>query len=243
MPNKRNFRQAFSLLELSLVVIIISLLIAGATSGLRIVRKAQIQSSIKEMTNYKFMIHEFMTAYQAIPGDFDSAHSFFDNGSDDICGTSYECNGDGDGMIELDSKSNSEVFRGWQHLSLSGFADTEFDGEWNETNSVASAPLNDANISITYDAIQNDNLLKLGSYLDYQGHYSSTGLLTTKEAFEIDNKYDDGFPSTGKIIAHNNQFLNGDTIQEDNECLSDADIYQTYNNQNKACTISFLISK
>ena len=57
------------------------------------------------MTNYKFMIHEFMTAYQAIPGDFDSAHSFFDNGSDDICGSSYECNGDGDGMIELDSKS------------------------------------------------------------------------------------------------------------------------------------------
>ncbi|MBT4989883.1 MAG: type II secretion system protein [Rickettsiales bacterium] len=237
-----KFRQAFSLLELSLVIIIISLLVAGATSGLKIVRKAQIQSSIKKIFSYKYAFHEFVATYQAIPGDFSSAHSYFDDSSDSICGAQADCNGDGDGILELNEKSNSEIYRAWQHLSLANFVDTKFFGEWNEKDSIAKSPLNEGNISFDYDSSLYNNILKLGSYISYKGAYSDGGIFTTKEAKAIDVKYDDGDSNTGKIIGYNSFYLNDAEVVESDYCV-DGPAYKTYNNTDNACNIGFLLDK
>jgi len=239
MSNKTN-RQAFSLLELSLVVIIISLLIAGASSGLKIVRKAQIQSTIKEILDYKYAFHEFVILYQAFPGDFDQAYEYFAGDDDTICGQKTDCNGDGDGKIELSQKANSEEFRAWQHLYLTGLVDTAFAGEWNETNSVAEAKLNNANISFKNDDDINDNILKLGSFISTDGKYSDGGILTTKEAKNIDKKFDDGNSNSGKIIGYNDG--NIDDTDDTDDTVTDLcidDDYRVFSNTENLCSIGF----
>ncbi|MDC0857706.1 prepilin-type N-terminal cleavage/methylation domain-containing protein [Rickettsiales bacterium] len=233
----KNNRQAFSLLELSLVVIIISLLMAGASSGLKIVRKAQIQSTIKDILDYKYAFHEFVILYQALPGDFDQAYEYFAGEDDTICGEDTDCNGDGDGKIEVSQKANSEEFRAWQHLYLTGLVDTAFAGEWNEDNSVAEAKVNNANISFKFDDELDDNILKLGSFISINGEYSDGGILTTKEAKNIDQKFDDGISNSGKIIGYNDGNIDDTDNTETDICINDD--YRTFSNSENLCSIGF----
>ena len=238
MSSLKN-RQAFSLLELSLVVIIISLLVAGSTAGLKIVRKAQIQSTLKDILEYKYAFHEFVISYQALPGDFDNAYNYFSGGDNSICGEKTECNGDGDGMIEQNQKSNSEDFRAWQHLYLAELVETQFSGEWNMDYSVPKAKISDSYISFKFDNDLNDNILKLGSVISTTGKYSDGGILTTKEAQKIDEKFDDGISHSGKIIGYNDTSFdeNDEADHSDDVCIEED--YRTFSNTDNLCSIGF----
>ena len=81
--NKNNFKNlfnqklkefqnifAFSLIELSIVLIIIGLLIAGITGGASLIESAKIQSVINELTTYKQAIYTFKSLKDRLPGDF-----------------------------------------------------------------------------------------------------------------------------------------------------------------------------
>jgi len=237
-----KIRQAFSLLELSLVIIVIALLVSASTSGLKIVRKAQIQSSIKKIFSYKYAYNEFVLTYQALPGDIDNAHTYFDDGTDEICGESGNCNGDGDGILELSEKTNSEIYRAWQHLYLANMVETAFDGVWGETNSVPKASLNDSKISFDYDADLFTNILRLGSYSSLEGGDSYGGIVTSKEARTIDVKYDDGNADSGKIIGYDAYYVDSGNVTQSDYCLNGS-LYKTYNSTDNACSLGFLPDK
>ena len=81
--NKNNFKNlfnqklkefqnifAFSLIELSIVLIIIGLLIAGITGGASLIESAKIQSVINELTTYKQAVYTFKSMKDRLPGDF-----------------------------------------------------------------------------------------------------------------------------------------------------------------------------
>lgn len=201
MSYKKEVRSlAFSLIELSIVLVIISFFVIGISKGQKILKQSAVQATIQQIASLKNSYQEFKTIYFERPGDFSSAHSFFDDGADGICGTTSECNGDGNGIIETDTKSNSETMRAWQHLHLAGFEDTAYDGEWNENNSVPRAKISGSYISfINIGSSFTDNYLKLGTYLSFDNNYSSLGVFIPREAYEIDSKFDDRFPNSGWI--------------------------------------------
>ena len=58
--NNNDNNKAFSLIELSIVLIIIGLLVAGITGGGSLVKSAKIRGLITEFKNYKQALIHFM---------------------------------------------------------------------------------------------------------------------------------------------------------------------------------------
>ena len=63
-------KSAFSLIELSIVLIIIGLLIAGITGGASLIRSAELRAVIGEYRGYSTAVNGFYVQYNDLPGDY-----------------------------------------------------------------------------------------------------------------------------------------------------------------------------
>ncbi len=68
----KNKNFAFSLIELSIVLIIIGLLVAGVTGGASLIESAKIRRAITEFNNIKVGFNAFYTAKDRVPGDLNN---------------------------------------------------------------------------------------------------------------------------------------------------------------------------
>ena len=125
-PFKRRLSAGFTLLELSIVLVIIGLLIGGIFVGQSLIHNAQLNAVITEFTRYQTAVQSFKQQYQALPGDMNNATSFWGvaggTGSDTTCmntvsTTAATCNGNGDEVIGTSVVTWDETFRAWQHLA------------------------------------------------------------------------------------------------------------------------------
>ena len=64
---------AFSLIELSIVLIIIGLLVAGVTGGASLIQSAKTRALINELNGYKQAVYTFKAAKDRLPGDLNSS--------------------------------------------------------------------------------------------------------------------------------------------------------------------------
>ena len=67
--NNNNNNKAFSLIELSIVLIIIGLLIAGIIGGKSLIESAKIRNVINEFNNLEKSIYAFKVIKDRLPGD------------------------------------------------------------------------------------------------------------------------------------------------------------------------------
>lgn len=61
-------KNAFSLIELSIVLIIIGLLVAGITGGASLIKSAELRSLMSEIRNYQTAVNAYYTATGELPG-------------------------------------------------------------------------------------------------------------------------------------------------------------------------------
>jgi prepilin-type N-terminal cleavage/methylation domain-containing protein len=119
---KKTFSQkksAFSLIELSIVLIIIGLLIAGVTGGASLIKSSELRSIMGEARAYATAVNGFYTQFNYLPGDYAT-----------VIGTSG--GGDADGKIEYaftctvnsDSEACSEGSNAWVHMLAARVIDT-----------------------------------------------------------------------------------------------------------------------
>ena len=207
----------YSFLELSIVMVIIALLMAAATSGQHILKKAELHSRIKQLKSIESATILFKEQYKYYPGDFIKAYYYFSHGENDVCGTKTECNGDGDRKIEIGTKKDSEIYRAIQHLELAQLVKGNYSGVWGENNYVIETTP-EGNITPIYDK-NLGNIIKYGNLFSSAGKTSDSGLLTPEEAENIDKKIDDGAPQKGDLRA-----IEGVDYNEE-ECINDL----TYN--------------
>ncbi len=83
-------RTGFTLIELSIVLVIIGLVVGGVMVGQDLISAARIRAQIKQFETYKLAVGAFKVKYNCLPGDCASATSF-----------ELGNNGDGDGVLEL----------------------------------------------------------------------------------------------------------------------------------------------
>jgi len=145
MPNNEqritnNGQRGFTLLEMSIVLVIIAAVVAGLVVAQALIRSSQLQSVVSEVTTYTQAINNFRDKYSALPGDFAGAEVIW--GTDDRGGscptitystTPYTktCNGNGDGRITTNTITTAaqyEQFRAWQHLANAGMISGSFSG-------------------------------------------------------------------------------------------------------------------
>jgi len=88
-------QQGFTLIEMSIVLVIIGLIVGGVLAGQTLIRAAQIRGVIKEEMQFETAVRIFMMKYDCLPGDCANASQFLPgvtNGDGDwsICGSTKD---------------------------------------------------------------------------------------------------------------------------------------------------------
>jgi prepilin-type N-terminal cleavage/methylation domain-containing protein len=131
-------QKAFSLVELSIVLVILGLLVGGVLSGQSLIRAAEIRSLATDVVRYRTAALTFRDKYFYWPGDLPNATSFWgiaagSTGNDNTCfdmqsTTTATCNGTGDGAIGIYGFTQWESYRFWQHLANAGLIEGRYSG-------------------------------------------------------------------------------------------------------------------
>jgi len=132
-------RQGFSLLELSIVLVIIGLIAGGIVAGASMIRAAELRSLITQETQFKIAIYTFRDKYLGLPGDLKNATAFW--GAEPVANcpgdettpstTTATCDGNGNGQINWNAQPSgvgNESFRFWQHLANAELISGSFTG-------------------------------------------------------------------------------------------------------------------
>ncbi len=220
-------KHAFSLVELSIVLVILGLLVGGVLAGQSLIRAAELRSVGTEFTRWHTSIYAFRDKYFALPGDMTNAQSFW--GIAAACpGTNAQpsttpatCNGNGNIIFESapSGATGNEYFRLWQHLANAGliegsYAGVQGSGGVNHAVAGFNAPASKINggcwtLGYTTAIASNANYYDVpaGNQWLFGNENSSgsckNGILVPAELWGIDKKMDDGKPGTGKIRARN----------------------------------------
>jgi len=217
--------QGFSLVELSIVLVILGLLTGGILGGQSLIRAAELRSVSTGYASYATAMQTFRDKYFALPGDMSNATKFWNSaggtGADSACytaqvaGNPATCNGNGDGQIFTSAFMYSERFASWKHLANAGLVEGSYSGvtagaagtytEAVGTN-VPRAKLGNGFFDITFEP-DNTTLYAAGTQGDTNviglyGTSTTRGILKPEEAWNIDTKMDDGSPVYGKVYAN-----------------------------------------
>ena len=250
-------KQAFSLVELSIVLVILGLLTGGILTGQNLIRAAELRSITTDFQSYQTAAMTFRSKYFALPGDMKNATDFWEAPSTGTCPTgtatgTETCNGNGDGTIIHGTLGAAgefdESFMAWQHLSNAGLIQGSYTGQSGGTSTVHQI----ANENVPAAKLQNA-VWFLGSN-DYTAHNIHTdgpntnsfsiggandsnittgAILLPEEAWNVDTKIDDGLPQKGDVWA-----IGWDTCTD---AATSADLTGTYllSSSDLACGLMF----
>lgn len=131
VPSRNRQSRGFTLIELSIVLVIIGFLVAGIVVGQSMIRQSQINSVTADVQRYKAAILQFKEKYNYLPGDLPNARTYWGtdgSGCPENPGVSTTtCNGNGNGRIGSDLSNNQwwtidwESMYLWQHLMMAGY--------------------------------------------------------------------------------------------------------------------------
>ena len=214
----------FTLIELSIVLVIIGLIVGGVLVGQDLIKAAEIRATIGQYEKYNAAMNTFRTKYNGMPGDLLAASSTA-FGLDPTAGAHAGTTGLGDGnsLITDTAAANlnapvGETILIWQQLSVASLLDGSYGTGIATTGQTAASPT--AALYLPAAKMGRGNYWIAGSSggQNYYGLASVTGMtagaaatatyattvgggLTPVESYNIDSKLDDGMPNTGIIQA------------------------------------------
>jgi type II secretory pathway pseudopilin PulG len=196
----RNYKYSgFSLIELSILIVVIGLIIGGIMTGGSLIKAVKISRQISQLRDVETAYNLFFLRYKHIPGDMSDATAHWPD--------SYNGNGDGIyGALE------EGFVWSWHNLMKSGLLKGTFTGVYQSYApfivpdiNVPTAPLGkDTGLYFIYNPVDFydnfSNFLVVGS--SKNGNDFLNGSATTSViAKTIDRKIDDGIHYTGKVYA------------------------------------------
>jgi len=236
----------FTLVELSIVLVIVGLLIGGLLVGQSLMDSAKLNSQVKQLEQYDIATTNFRQKYKQWPGD----STYFPHS------TGYTT-GNGDGFINDHGGNNppqsllDEPARFFNHLYLSG--------NLKEDHSSAYSPIGKGSmpeLKIAKGRGMTVTMTGKGELYYFLGIYeiiggsmayyqmSPSGIMTASTAMAIDAKLDDGIPNKGNILA-TQQYPQGPTSAiphaldtAANGCTTSGTAYNLANSSDTACRLT-----
>ena len=201
----------FTLVELSIVLVIIGLIIGGVLKGQEMIESARLKSLMSQIESYRAAHNTFRDKYASLPGDFGDGQAALGtplgitwstpvcDGSDNAC--------DGDGVLD-GTETTQENLLYWQHLAAANLITGI------ELSATPSAAFGQG---LPSSSIGGGFSTDFATILNSTGHWmfhartpgSNTGELNGDQAQVIDRKLDDGRPGTGWIRQTNAACLVG----------------------------------
>lgn len=217
----------FSLVELSIVLVILGLLVGGVLSGQSLIRASELRKIIRTQDSYRTAIMSFRDKYFALPSDMTNATAFWGTKTATSCinnaGAPLDlvngtCDGNGDGFIFDGNGGNDENLRVWEQLSRAALIEGGYryssTGVTGRGISYPALEIGGGGIMAGYIG---PNMIPPSEIHDNAGHFMHFSAYTTvgvasyrggiirpDEAFNIDTKIDDGRPGRGGVLAHYN---------------------------------------
>lgn len=213
-------RKGFTLVELSIVLVIIGLLIGGILAAQSMIHTAKVNKAVRAISQYDAILANFKTKYNQSPGDSNLV----------------EPRGNNDGLV-----LGGETIDAWTQFSnamglKAANGQSYVAGAWNNRNAtncpVLDFPQEQSEAScITFQG-------HIPNYLIFYNRVGDLGLPATKDPFRpydiapIDTKLDDGNADTGIFRAY--EYGTDTTV---GDCKLGGGRYNVSNNTKFACTI------
>lgn len=249
--------KAFSLVELSIVLVILGLLTGGILAGQNLIHAAELRNLTATLKQYHAAVYTFRDKYFALPGDMSNATKFWgvQNASPATCKTTAStsaltCDGDGDGEIKWGATGSNEPYRAWQHLANAGLVEGNYPGIADVAGTNLATPgYNVPRTKIAQGGVTlvslNDYTSDSGSFFQgtygnlfsvgaaYTDHETRVGFITPEDAWNIDTKLDDGMPQYGKIRGRRSATCT--------TTMSNADAEYALTLSDKGCAFRYLL--
>jgi len=228
----KNRNKGFTLVELSIVIVLIGLIVAGVVGAQSLIKQAKLRSITSDMSNLKTAMNSFKLQYNAYPGDISNIQSYYPTIQ----------NGNGNRVMN----GNTHEHQGfWEVLQVEGLYTKYIEGpnpEFQYTNQVTPYGKGALYRTISGTIYQGRPswYMQLGDVSQFN---RLRQVVETREAISMDEKHDDGLADSGWIKAGKNF----DTLPM-NGCVMGNQVYwnltsATYNraDQTEKCLMFFNI--
>ncbi len=217
-------KNAFTLIELSIVLVVIGLVISGIMLGQTLINGYQIRATMVQVEQFKTASNTFKLKYNCLAGDCADASSFLTGASD------------GNGNNKIDGASevlSNEYIYFWQHLSQAGlipgayttattgtnyvpglnFPASKYGNGFSSWNSYKGGGFGAlslrayegggafAGTGLLYPAKYGNSLMLGSPWVDLTSNIPIMSLFPGRDARAIDLKFDDGLPGGGSIMS------------------------------------------
>jgi prepilin-type N-terminal cleavage/methylation domain-containing protein len=217
----------FSLVELSMALLIMGVIIGGVLKGQDLLESARLKSLTSQVNEYRVALTLFQDRYDALPGDYAQASDYID---------ASLSNGKGNGFIEgsglAASGAGHEALSFWAHLAAANLMSSSKISPGKKARFGHGAPKAKIGGGFTVQY----NTFKEGYHwfvLGEESGASGQGAgLTPLQAMTIDQKGDSGQPLDGKIRAKDGVNVTAGS------CVTAQGAYNA-KNKNKACVLYF----
>lgn len=207
-------QRAFSLIELSIVIVILGLLVGGIMAGQALIRSAELRSVVSDFQKIQIAMNNFVDQYEQLPGD---GNNMFDYFGTDCAATALDCNGNSNGFIgdSINGSSQAESWRAIKQLALAGLIEGNYAGVTPTTarpgTDFIASSINDAGFWLWHWGDEAYFLTGSGTtpgaqhnWIHFGGVFNAwpaSAVLTPAEAENIDKKMDDGMPGSGRMLG------------------------------------------
>ena len=201
-------QKGFTLVELSIVLVIIGLIIGGILKGQELIGNAQVKNVVSQSQSYQAATAAFRDKYGALPGDLVTANLLIPG-----CTVAGVCAPPtaatlGDGIIGVTTavaattvNTGVENIAFWQQLTAARFIG---DVELNTTATTYGTLFPSAATGGGFQALHNSAtgrpILRLAGTVG--AVLATNGALRPDQALQIDRVLDDGQPGTGSVFTN-----------------------------------------
>ncbi len=174
----------FTLVEVTIVLVIVGLLIGGVIKGQNVILNAKLKKIQGDRMGISTAIFSYQDRYRQLPGDDSQASvrfAMYSDGKDDPAPADIDGNSDGALQGDWIAAANSETASQWKHLRASGLIPGGGDDATQLRN--------------TYGGLIG---IRDGSLL-ISGHVTIFGSLEGSIVKILESRLDDGLPESGHI--------------------------------------------